>query len=346
LSFHFFCVLEIHSPTNMPARQDGAETDVASQVGDWILADELGTGASGVVRRAHHARTGELAAVKVIKIEDLSARARDSLKLEIATLNALRGRNAFVQLKETIEMSGHIFLVFNLCTGGSLFDRASGGGLSDAQVARWVWQSALALQELANLGLHHLDIKLENLLLDGADDCLRLCDFGSVAGADGSVGPQRPSDLCCTAAYMAPELMIAAECEQEAEEGAEEEGEGAEEDEDDALYRTAWRSGAVDMWALGCCCFALLLGRFPFDAEDPDAAYSQATSPVYVARLMQSVASSEARDLLLRVFRPDPRTRITLSEFINHPWFAGARGAELDNNSADAAPRSPRTVSL
>jgi serine/threonine protein kinase len=284
------------------------------------LAEELGSGNSGLVRRAYHVRTGEQAAVKIIEIQGLSARAQDSLKLEIATLKGLRGRRYFVQLKETVEMSGYIYLIFELCTGGSLFERAASGGLSDAQVARWIWQSALALQELASLGLCHLDIKLENLLIDGPDERLRLCDFGSVASTDGSVGPQRPSDLCCTPAYMAPELLIAAEYEQA--EGIEEEAEDERDDEEKAIYRTAWRSSAADLWALGCCCFALLLGRFPFDANDPDAAYAQATSPVYVARLLQSVACPDARDLLLRVFRPDPRTRITLSEFIAHPWFA------------------------
>jgi serine/threonine protein kinase len=83
-------------------------------------------------------------------------------------------------------------------------------GFAPEYVRRVVADIAAALQYLAQEGVVHADIKLENVAL-AADGTAKLIDFGSCreeTGADSS-SPSNARSLVGTAQYLAPELLVA-----------------------------------------------------------------------------------------------------------------------------------------
>ena len=99
-----------------------------------------------------------------------------------------------------------MFIVMELCTGGSLEDALKQGDctLSDRQA--WVLEVASALHYLhtRNPPVMHRDLKPGNVLL-GQDRVARICDFGlSKASRD----DQELTTGIGTFAYMAPELIL------------------------------------------------------------------------------------------------------------------------------------------
>lgn len=97
---------------------------------------------------------------------------------------------------------------------------------------------------------------------------------------------------------------------------------------------------AVDMWAFGVTMYAMLTQEMPFDfrgapiAEDvirdntPNLSAAAALSP-------------PAQDLLGCLLDPNPATRITVDQLLEHPWMAAAGHTTV---AADAAARAPIEV--
>lgn len=78
----------------------------------------------------------------------------------------------------------------------------------------------------------------------------------------------------------------------------------------------------MDVWALGVSLFMMLAKRFPFDSENPDLLYKQATSRDYVQSLVHSaLISDDARDLFMKIFVSNPHKRITVTEILHHKFL-------------------------
>jgi serine/threonine protein kinase len=104
---------------------------------------------------------------------------------------------------------------------------------------------------------------------------------------------------CGTPVYAAPELI-------------------------EILINTGERKGygrPVDLWGVGIIMFSILGGYPPFWAEDDQVTYQKilAGDPGYIPEYWDPV-SSEAKDLLRKLFTVDPRTRPSASEALKHPW--------------------------
>jgi serine/threonine protein kinase len=146
------------------------------------------------------------------------------------------------------------------------------------------------------LGLHHRDIKLENLMLaKGADGELtvKLADFGL---SDLRV---LPSDLsgtfCGSPLYAAPELMTTGAC------------------------PDGYDASRSDIWSCGVVLYALLASCLPFDADDIQALVrmiqeGKPSAPVPRAR------GDDASALVLSMLQVDPNARPSAAEVLTHAW--------------------------
>lgn len=76
--------------------------------------------------------------------------------------------------------------MFPLCSGGhlaQLLGRSPNMYLTEEKAKRIIRQVASAVAHLHSLGICHRDIKLQNILLEGADDAfpqIKLIDFGAI----------------------------------------------------------------------------------------------------------------------------------------------------------------------
>jgi len=84
----------------------------------------------------------------------------------------------------------------------------------------------------------------------------------------------------------------------------------------------------VDIWSLGCICFVLLYGTFPF-YEDPRDTGNDLRDKVIRGRFTFPAdgehknlpISPEARDLISRAMVVDPVKRLGVDGFLAHPWM-------------------------
>jgi len=100
------------------------------------------------------------------------------------------------------------------------------------------------------------------------------------------------------------------------------------------LNRTAYSPAAVDIWALGCVCYTLLCGRFPFQAASPTETYQR--TKVGRFHSFPSRISRTARDLISRCLIVDPTKRLPLDHLRKHPFF-------WDDDDDDCAGSDPES---
>uniref|UniRef100_A0A671YMV2 calcium/calmodulin-dependent protein kinase n=1 Tax=Sparus aurata TaxID=8175 RepID=A0A671YMV2_SPAAU len=147
---------------------------------EYQLYEELGKGAFSVVRRCVKLCTGQEYAAKIINTKKLSARDHQKLEREARICRLLKHPN-IVRLHDSISEEGFHYLLFDLVTGGELFeDIVAREYYSEADASHCIQQILEAVLHCHQMGVVHRDLKPENLLL--ASKCknaaVKLADFG------------------------------------------------------------------------------------------------------------------------------------------------------------------------
>jgi class 3 adenylate cyclase/tRNA A-37 threonylcarbamoyl transferase component Bud32 len=221
------------------------------QLGRFELAKQLGAGAMGEVWEARDLSGGDNVAIKLLKPEiatdaELLRRFRKEGRV-LAKVGSPFIAN-FVDLNED---KGLHYLVLELVTGGSVagaLRRLS--KLPERLALGIIADTCRALAEPHRLGIVHRDIKPDNMMFVRAGieletnpigQLIKLGDFGIARLVEQSApeGATREGAVLGTPEYMAPE-----QCQ--------------------GTHVTP----ATDVYALGCCLFALIAGRPPFVIED------------------------------------------------------------------------------
>ncbi|XP_062331317.1 calcium/calmodulin-dependent protein kinase (CaM kinase) II gamma 1 [Osmerus eperlanus] len=147
---------------------------------DYQLYEELGKGAFSVVRRCVKKSSGQEYAAKIINTKKLSARDHQKLEREARICRLLKHPN-IVRLHDSISEEGFHYLVFDLVTGGELFeDIVAREYYSEADASQCINQILESVNHIHQHDIVHRDLKPENLLLasklKGA--AVKLADFG------------------------------------------------------------------------------------------------------------------------------------------------------------------------
>lgn len=89
----------------------------------------------------------------------------------------------------------------------------------------------------------------------------------------------------------------------------------------EVLSRTNMDAGpGIDVWALGCMLYAMVLGTMPFSGETEDE-IAHAIMKKKVTFKTEKVTSKEFRDLVQKILTKDPEERINMYDLQNHPWM-------------------------
>ncbi|MCK7660090.1 Stk1 family PASTA domain-containing Ser/Thr kinase [Corynebacterium antarcticum] len=155
-----------------------------------------------------------------------------------------------VNVYDTSADGGHVFLIMELITGGTLRELLAERGPMPPHAATAVMRSALTGLSVAHkAGMVHRDIKPDNILIN-VDGQVKLADFGLVRAAAAS--PAAGDRIIGTASYLSPEQV-----------------------------ENAGMGPASDVYSAGIVLFELLTGRTPFTGEDDTArAYARLTEDV------------------------------------------------------------------
>ncbi|KAL0964422.1 hypothetical protein UPYG_G00323630 [Umbra pygmaea] len=174
---------------------------------EYQLYEELGKGAFSVVRRCVKKSNGQEFAAKIINTKKLSARDHQKLEREARICRLLKHPN-IVRLHESISEEGFHYLVFDLVTGGELFeDIVAREYYSEADASQCISQILESVHHMHQHDIVHRDLKPENLLLasklKGA--AVKLADFGLAIEVQGD--EQAWFGFAGTPGYLSPEVL-------------------------------------------------------------------------------------------------------------------------------------------
>uniref|UniRef100_A0A8V8TNR6 Calcium/calmodulin dependent protein kinase II delta n=1 Tax=Homo sapiens TaxID=9606 RepID=A0A8V8TNR6_HUMAN len=174
---------------------------------EYQLFEELGKGAFSVVRRCMKIPTGQEYAAKIINTKKLSARDHQKLEREARICRLLKHPN-IVRLHDSISEEGFHYLVFDLVTGGELFeDIVAREYYSEADASHCIQQILEAVLHCHQMGVVHRDLKPENLLLASKSKgaAVKLADFGLAIEVQGD--QQAWFGFAGTPGYLSPEVL-------------------------------------------------------------------------------------------------------------------------------------------
>ncbi|KAK7042202.1 calcium calmodulin dependent protein [Favolaschia claudopus] len=274
----------------------------------------LGSGTYAIVKEAIHIKTGKYYACKVINKKLMEGR-EHMVRNEIAVLKRISsGNRNIVTLHDYFETSHNLYLCFDLCTGGELFDRiCAKGNYYEADAAALVRTIITAVQYIHAAGIVHRDLKPENLLfLTSAEDAeIMIADFG-LSRIMEEEKLSMLTEICGTPGYMAPEIFL-----------------------------KTGHSKPVDIWAMGVVTYFLLAGYTPFDRDTPKAEMEAIIAGDYKFEPEEYWAnvSEPARDFVKSCLTIDPAQRLTASGCLEHRWLAASTPHFVpDPSSASGAP--------
>uniref|UniRef100_A0A8C1TMJ8 calcium/calmodulin-dependent protein kinase n=1 Tax=Cyprinus carpio TaxID=7962 RepID=A0A8C1TMJ8_CYPCA len=251
-------------------------------------------GAFSVVRRCVKVLSGQEYAAKIINTKKLSTRDHQKLDREARICRLLKHSN-IVRLHDSISEEGHHYLIFDLVTGGELFeDIVAREYYSEADASHCIQQILEAVLHCHQMGVVHRDLKPENLLLASKSKgaAVKLADFGLAIEVEGD--QQAWFGFAGTPGYLSPEVL-----------------------------RKDPYGKAVDLWACGVILYILLVGYPPFWDEDQHRLYQQIKAGAYDFPSPEwDTVTPEAKDLINKMLTINPSKRITAAEALKHPWIS------------------------
>ncbi|CAF96558.1 unnamed protein product, partial [Tetraodon nigroviridis] len=279
----------------------------------------LGLGINGKVLECFNKKTWEKCALKELFQHSISPAVFECVFLSYRTTEILydspKARRE-VELHWRVSAGPHIVRIISLyenmyhgkkcllivmecMEGGELFSRIQAKGdqaFTEKEASEIMRDIGTAIDHLHRIDIAHRDIKPENLLYTSKEKntVLKLTDFGFAKETSLHNPLQTP---CYTPYYVAPEVL------------------GPEK-----------YDKSCDMWSLGVIMYILLCGFPPFYSNT-----GQAISPGMKRRIRMgqyefpdpewAEVSQEAKDLIHQLLKTDPNERMTITQFMNHPWI-------------------------
>ena len=248
----------------------------------------LGQGAFGKVVLAVQILTGIKVAIKLI---DRSYLQDDHSKRkafrEIFILKKIKSIYV-IKILEFFESDENVFIVMEYMQGGDLlsylkrYDR-----VSIKQCKNLFYQILKGAYAIHINGVLHRDFKLDNILLNKAQDQIKICDFGvSKVIRKGEI----IRDQCGTPAYLAPEIVL------------------------DGGYEGYWS----DIWSLGVLLYSMACGTVPFKANN----ISELHKAILIGKYgFPEFLNEDIKDLIRKMMQSIPKNRISLEDALKHQWF-------------------------
>ncbi|KAJ3146920.1 cyclin-dependent serine/threonine protein kinase [Geranomyces variabilis] len=285
--------------------------------------EKLGEGTYGIVYKAQNKDTGDIVALKRIRLDNEEEGVPCTAIREISLLKELKHLN-IVRLYDVIHTEKKLTLVFEyLDSDLKKFLDGIGGELEESHLKHLMYQLLKGVAFCHEHRVLHRDLKPQNLLINKKMD-LKLGDFG-LARAFG-IPVRSYSHEVVTLWYRAPDVLMGSR-----------------------QYSTS-----IDLWSAGCVMAEMASGRplFPGNSirdqlqrifkllgtpdektwprikELPDY---KADFPIYPRMALDALypkLDANGIDLLSKLVEFQPEKRISAEKALQHPYFHGIGTAD------------------
>nr|CAG4643105.1 EOG090X03P9 [Ilyocryptus agilis] len=262
--------------------------DFGTSIDDYEFYEQIGKGGFATVHRGKCRINGIPVAIKMINKKLMQAAGMVNRVRQEVTIHSRLKHPSVLELYSFFEDLDFVYLVLELCENGELqrYLKALGHPLSEDETREVMNQLLEGMLYLHSLSILHRDLSLANLLLT-KDMKIKIADFGLATQL--SRPDEKHMTMCGTPNYISPEVATRS-------------SHGLE----------------ADVWGLGCLLYTLLVGRPPFDT---DAVKSTLTRVVMADFKLPPNLSAEAKDLIQRLLKKNPKERPTLEEVMDHPFM-------------------------
>ena len=269
------------------------------------MKETLGTGVSSVVKLCMDRKTGEEYAVKIIDVsqDDIHEGLNivQQVHQEIGILRLVGSHPYIADLIDTYVTVDFIFLIFELCRKGELYELLNSNvHLSEKRIRNYMKQLLQAVKHCHDLGILHRDLKPENILIQDDMEHIKLTDFGLARPLDKKT---KLFKLCGTPGYLAPEIYRSGMLVQ-------------------SHQLCKGYSYPVDSWACGIILFILLFGRPPFyDRRRLKMIKMICDNDHATTGNDWDTITDDAKDLINGLLDKNAETRMTIEQALNHKIF-------------------------
>ena len=260
----------------------------------YDLKEVIGKGKFGVVNLGIHKKTQQQVAVKIINKDSIkTVEDKELVRIEIGILKLCHHPNV-VRLLDHLENEDYIFIVMEYIEGGTLgqYFKKKNFNFSERQASSIMSQIASAVKYLHRYGIVHRDLKPDNIMITQQNDLgiIKIMDFGLSKIVSTQ---EKMVDGYGTLSYVAPEVLL----------------------------RTPYNK-EVDIWSMGVILYYMLCGHLPFKGnKEVVIAEKIVNDDLEFDDEEWEVRSKKVRELISSCLKKEPEERITIDEFINHPWF-------------------------
>jgi len=286
----------------------------------YIKIDKLGEGTYGVVYKAKNKETGEIVALKRIRLDSEDEGVPCTAIREISLLKELKHPN-IVRLYDVIHTEKKLTLVFEyLDQDLKKYIDDCGGAISKTTMKSFLYQLLRGIAFCHEHRVLHRDLKPQNLLINRKGE-LKLADFG-LARAFG-IPVRSYSHEVVTLWYRAPDVLMGSR-----------------------KYSTP-----IDIWSAGCIFAEMATGKplfpgtntsdqllkiykilgtatekiWPSIIELPDYKPDLGIFPAQKITSIVTGLDEDGYDLLDKMLVYDPSQRITAQKAMAHNYFQGTQ---------------------
>ena len=148
-------------------------------INDYKFDEEIGSGAFSKVMKGEYLLTSEKVAIKIINTKHFKENPKiyELIVNEVRCLNELKSNENVIELMDTFERKGFLYIVYKYANGDTLEELIKKKQQFTEQEAFEVVRPLFeTLKKLSNLGILHRDIKPANILYHNG--VIKLADFG------------------------------------------------------------------------------------------------------------------------------------------------------------------------